>query len=222
VENGGVLLGAYAAIDWVLGNESTADETFSGTEQTLVAAYLAAGGSLFVSGDEIGWDLDAQGSAADRAFYNGPLQANYVADDSNDYSVTGVAMFSGLAFDFDGGSGSSYTVGYPDVIEPAPGAASVPVLEYSAGITAGVASSNVIVLGFPFETIEQESARTAMMEASLRALAPAYTGVNPNPPGGGGSNDDGGGSGGDSGCAIVAGGATPLVLFALLLWRRRR
>ncbi|MCB9932630.1 MAG: N-acetylmuramoyl-L-alanine amidase [Planctomycetes bacterium] len=225
VETGGVSLGSYAVVDWVLGNESTTDETFSATEQTLVASYLANDGRLFVSGAEIGWDLDAQGGTGDRAFYNGPLETNYVGDSSNDWGVEAVAgaLFNGLApFDFDDGSGSSYSVGYPDVIEPASGAASVPVLEYSLGVTAGVASANVVVFGFPFETINQQAARYEIMQRVLRSLAPSYTGVNPTPPASGST----GGSGGDddSGCAVGASGVAPVLigLFAILAWRRRR
>ncbi|MCZ7605490.1 MAG: hypothetical protein M5U25_05330 [Planctomycetota bacterium] len=148
-----------------------------------------------------------------------------MADSSNDWGVSTVAgnLFDGIApFDFDDGSGSSYSVGYPDVIEPASGAASVPVLEYSAGVTAAVASANVVVFGFPFETINQQSARDEIMQRVLRSLAPSYTGINPNPPSGGST----GGSDGDddSGCAVGASGVAPVLigLFALLAWRRRR
>jgi hypothetical protein len=221
VEGGSVALNGYELADWVLGNESTVDETFSAAEQSAVSAYLAGGGHLFASGGEIGWDLDAQGSSADRAFYNSQLETSYVADNSNDHSVDGVTggIFDGLSFDFDDGSGNSYTVSYPDVIEPAPGASSYSALEYSAGVTAGVASDNVVVLGFPFETINQQSARDAFMQTTLRTLAPSYTGINPGAGAGGGSA-----SGGGSGCAAAAGRLAPLLLWLALVvmfWRRR-
>ncbi|MBZ0136490.1 MAG: N-acetylmuramoyl-L-alanine amidase [Planctomycetes bacterium] len=225
IEDGDIGLSSYSVLDWVLGNESTQDETFSDTEQSLVSAYLGGGGRLFTSGAEIAWDLDAQGSGPDRAFYNGLLGTSYVSDSSGDYSIgaLGGTLFDGVpAFTVDDGSGSSYTVGYPDVIAPAAGSGAVSVLEYSPGITAGVASANVVVLGFPFETVNETGARDAMMQAVLRTLAPTYTGVNANPGGGGGSGRGGGDD--DSGCAVAAGGAAPiaLMLIGLLAWRRRR
>lgn len=225
VEDADIALAGYAVTDWVLGNESTQDETFSPTEQSLVSTYLAGGGKLFASGGEIGWDLDAQGSTADRAFYNGVLETNYISDDSNDYTVDAVTggVFDGVAsFTFDDGTGSSYTVGYPDVIEPDPSGSALDVLEYSAGNTAGVVSANVVVFGFPFETINETTARDALMQAVLRSLAPSYTGVNPNPGGGNGSGSGGGGD--DSGCAVTVSGVAPfaLLMFALLVWRRRK
>ncbi|MCA8910932.1 MAG: N-acetylmuramoyl-L-alanine amidase [Planctomycetes bacterium] len=224
VENGDTALGGYEVVDWVLGNESTKDETFSSTEQSLVSSYLSGGGRLFASGAEIGWDLDAQGSGADKAFYEGTLETNYVSDDSNDYSVDAVSggIFDGLSgFDFDDGSGDSYSVGYPDVVEPATGGSTVSALEYSNSVTAGVSSDSLVVFGFPFETINQQASRDAVMERVLQTLASNYTGINTNSGGGGSS----GGSGGDdSGCSVDPTGMLPLVLvvFAILWWRRRR
>ncbi|MCA8944697.1 MAG: hypothetical protein KDB29_00570, partial [Planctomycetes bacterium] len=225
IESGGVTLSGYQVVDWVLGNESTADETFSSTEQGLVSSYLGAGGRLFVSGAEIGWDLDSQGSGADVSFYEGQLETNYVADDSADYSVDPVTggLFDGLAgFDFDDGSGDSYTVGYPDIIEPSSSGSAAPALQYSAGVFAATASDAVVVFGFPFETINQSSARDAVMERVLRSLAASYTGINTSMGGGGGSGSGGGGD--DSGCSVDATGAFPLALAALALfwWRRRK
>ena len=57
----------YLIVDYILGEESTADETYSSTEQTLISNYLKQGGRLFVSGAEIAWDLDYRGSTTDKA-----------------------------------------------------------------------------------------------------------------------------------------------------------
>jgi hypothetical protein len=74
VISGAVILDNYDAVMWILGEESTATDTFHATEQAKVAAYLAQGGKLFVSGSEIGFDLDAQGAGA--AFFNNTLKAD--------------------------------------------------------------------------------------------------------------------------------------------------
>lgn len=220
VEDSDIALAGYAVVDWVLGNESTVDETFSDTEQSLVESYLSGGGKLFASGSEIAWDLDQQGSTSDRAFFENSLGAVYVADSSNDWTVDAMAggLFDGLGgFSFDDGTGDSYTVGYPDVIAPSATGGASAVLEYSPGSTAAVASSNVIVMGFPFETINEAAARDEIMQRVLRELADTYTGVYTG--GGGGGDDDE-----DSGCAVSP--ATGWAMLVLLLipafwWRRR-
>ncbi|MCX7959906.1 MAG: hypothetical protein N3B13_12765, partial [Deltaproteobacteria bacterium] len=60
----------YAMIDWINGLESTKDETFSKEEQVKIADFLSKGGSLFVSGSEIAWDLDFKGDTDDKKFFS--------------------------------------------------------------------------------------------------------------------------------------------------------
>ena len=85
---GAVNLADYDTVIWILGEESTADDTFNATEQTKVEQFIAGGGNLFLSGAEIGWDLDSQNNG--RTFYEGTLLGNYVSDDANTYQATGV------------------------------------------------------------------------------------------------------------------------------------
>ena len=96
VISGAVNLTDYDTVIWILGEESTADDTFNATEQTKVEQFIAAGGNLFLTGSEIGWDLDQQNNG--RTFFENTLKGNYVADDANTYNVTGVAggIFAGL------------------------------------------------------------------------------------------------------------------------------
>ncbi len=174
-----VSLGSYAMTDWILGEESTVDQTFSAAEQAAVMVYLAQGGRLFASGAEIGWDLDNLGSVNDRAFYEVALGCNYVADDANTYTVAAPApgsLFAGLpAFTFDNGTSGTYNVDYPDVIAAA-GAGGQVVLQYATGGGAAVRHQNgagrVITLGFPFETITSATVRRDLMRAVLLDLCP--------------------------------------------------
>jgi hypothetical protein len=177
VRAGLVALGNYRAVDWACGEESTQDETFDALEQFHVSAYLQAGGRLFVSGAEIGWDLDAQGSAADRSFFRNVLGASYVADDANTYAFrpsVGTGIFAGLPLGiFDSGYQGTYDVDYPDVLAPADGL-STRCVDYSNGLGAGIqrvnGDSRVVVLGFPFETILSDSLRAEVMARVLRFL----------------------------------------------------
>ncbi|MDK2970590.1 MAG: hypothetical protein PWP23_345 [Candidatus Sumerlaeota bacterium] len=178
---GTVSLTDYDAVVWILGEESTADETFGTAEQSLVSSYLSGGGNLFVSGAEIAWDLDNLGQAGDRTFFNGTLKTAYVGDDANTYAVAGVggSIFDGIALTFDDGTHGNYDADYPDRLA-AQGGASV-VMTYSGGTgdgaavawdNAGASGGRVIVLGFPFETIVDPADRRAVMTAALEFLAP--------------------------------------------------
>ncbi len=174
-----VALTNYPMVVWACGNESTADETFSSAEQTKVAAFLAGGGNLFVSGSEIAWDLDrASGpTTADRNFFHNQLHAAYVADSSGVWNFSAVtnSIFAGTTNGtFDDGSKGIYFVGFPDLITPTNGGATASV-NYSA-ITGGAAGityngaaggGKVVYLGFPFETITSASVRNAYMLDTL-------------------------------------------------------
>ena len=166
VVSGSVNLADYDAVFWILGEESTGSKTFDATEQAKVSAYLAAGGKLFLSGSEIGWDLDASGNGV--SFYNSVLKADYVADDANTYSATGVAgsIFSGVSVTFDNGA-QFYNVDYPDRIAPLGGATAA--LNYGTGGAAAIqhtdggTGAQLVMLAFPFETITTAATRNTVM-----------------------------------------------------------
>ncbi len=168
VISGAVSLSDYKAVVWILGEESSADDSFNATEQTLVGDYLTGGGKLFVSGAEIAWDLDNLGNGA--AFYNNSLKAVYVGDDANTYNVGVVpgSIFDGIgSFVFDDGA-LFYDTEFPDRLGTFGG--STPAMTYVGG-TGGTAAivfdgaSQVVNLGFPFETITSETRRSEIMQA---------------------------------------------------------
>lgn len=180
VADGDVNLTDYYAAYWILGRESTADETFSSAEQTEVSNFLAAGNCLFASGTEIGWDLQYSGTAADKSFCSNVLKTAFVSagDDSGTgfVSTKSAGIFDGvgaIAFDY-AGTGTTYKASYPDILKVAGSPASVTALVYgasSAGTNvAALAYSNanrLIVMGFPFETIHSASTRTNLMARTL-------------------------------------------------------
>lgn len=175
IEDSLTYLNDYDAVFWILGDESTVDETFSAREQCLVSDYLAKGGSLFVSGSEVAWDLDQNsGSGAagpeDEAFLNDFLKTEFISNNAETGSVSGAAgsIFEGLSFNF---GQIPYPVPEPDVIAPTSGA--IPCLEYDGGQIAGVqyagtfgeseTDGKLVYLAFPFETIAQESVRDELL-----------------------------------------------------------
>ena len=171
VISGAVNLADYSSVVWILGEESTANRTFDATEQTKVEQFIAGGGNLFVTGAEIGWDLDNSNNG--RSFYEGTLKANYVADASNSYAVSGAAgsIFQGLSFAFDNGT-LFYNSEFADVISPQAGAQTG--LNYANGAGgAGIQAigtggrGNVVMFGFPFETITSAANQAAVMDRVL-------------------------------------------------------
>jgi hypothetical protein len=166
----------YQAVFWLLGDESTADETFNSVEQARVRTYLQSGGNLFVSGSEVAWDLDAQarGTTTDEAFLHDYLKADYVSDDANNFSVSGIAgsIFDGLNFTY---GSSPYPEDYPDAINAFGGSAVC--LRYGNGLNAGIQfagtfsggsrSGKLVYLGFPFETISSAPMRQEVMRRAL-------------------------------------------------------
>jgi len=162
----------YEAVDWYAGEESTADDSFGETEQSLVAAYLDDGGNLFVSGSEIGWDLVHLGSEADTTFYETYFHNTYEADDADTYEAEGAGTLEGLNLNFDDGTQGTYDPDYPDVIAPADGAEICANYGGDAG-TAGICyqgDHNLVYFGFPFETILNPLSRQAVMQKIIGTI----------------------------------------------------
>lgn len=188
-------LSDYAAVIWMVGEESTGDYTLNFLEELEVQAFLRQGGRLFISGSEIGWDLVQEESAIDNLdvddsdFYRDFLKAEYVEDDAGTYSVSGLAgtLFEGLSFNFDDGTHGTYDPDYPDVLAAAGGSTACltyggsdyAAVQYSGPFVGGSTEGKVVYLGFPYETIYPESAREAVMERVIEFFNLVET---PEPP----------------------------------------
>lgn len=176
-------LSAYKSVDWILGKESTANETFSLSEQTLVSNYLKQGGKLLVSGSEIAWDLDNNGTVADKAFIANYLKVNYAFDAPNNQSSTwykSINESSNSIFSltdtlyFDNGTHGTYNVDYPDVIMPVNGgistlkytnnATSTSAVYFSGMFPSGTVNGKLIYVGFPLESIYDVAKRNNLFD----------------------------------------------------------
>jgi hypothetical protein len=185
VIDGLFILNDYSVADYILGDESTADETFSAAEQTKVKLFLQNGGKLFVSGCEIGWDLDRPTvpTAADRDYFNNYLKMKYLADAPNNLKQTTYQAevlagnpFSGVPnLAFDNGTHGTIDVQWPDVVRAVSGAlpfAKYTGLDTASGVSgiyfeglfpSGTTPGKVVALGFPFETIYPQNTRDQLM-----------------------------------------------------------
>jgi len=169
----------YDLVVWFAGNESTEDETFSETEQAWIAAFMDGGGKLFVSGAEIGWDLDYRGDGDDLAFYQAYLLAGMAEDDADTYSAEPSSdnIFAGIgAMAFSDGTGATYDARYPDVLDVLAGASTAMVYGGDPGAPAALTADDgsLVYLGFPFETLLDAGQRGEVMAASLAFLLPDY------------------------------------------------
>ena len=177
----------YQFTDWILGEEGTSTSVFSNIEQSIIKTYLESGRFLFISGSEIGYDLEAQGSSADRDFYQNYLKADYITDAAGGHQGvysgygTNSSIFSGITnITYDNGDYGTYDVDWPDGIKPLGGAALC--AEYSntdynsrggMGIeytgTFGLSNDigGLIYLSVGFETIYPASKRDEIMSKIL-------------------------------------------------------
>ena len=165
-------LSGYDMIVWFLGEQSTENETFNHEEQAKIAEFIENGGALFVSGAEIGWDLDHRGDAADKAFFNETLNAKYVADESGLYTFFGTDGFSEISGGFDDGT-YIYQAEYADVLAPfdsTKGEVSLfydNEMMYGAGILTKTDTKKVFVMGFPFETILEKDKKINILQTVM-------------------------------------------------------
>jgi hypothetical protein len=139
VERGEVLLNNYPKVLWLLGDESTADVTFSAAERAAIGGYVSGGGKLLVSGAEVGY-------ATDRAWLTSTLGVSYVADSA------GTQTAGGYRF------GEVYPEDFPDVLS-----GPTTLWTYATGGGAAVGwNRQVVVVGFGLETMRQEVLEVAL------------------------------------------------------------
>jgi N-acetylmuramoyl-L-alanine amidase len=216
---GEVDLAPYALVIWQLGEESAAHDPLTADERAAIAAYLAGGGRLVVTGSELAVALGDQGSPDDALFLEQTLHVRYAADDAGTYGVAAAAgeVFDGMAaIRFDDRAPGGYDADAPDVVEPADGAAEV--LSYDGGGAAASlwrddSGARLLFLGFPFETVNGADARADLMARILAAFE-----IEPDPP----TGDPGDPDGGDNsdlagGCCDSGGGAGGGALLALMV-----
>jgi hypothetical protein len=156
-------LAGYGRVVWLTGDDY--QTTLTASDQAALASYLDGGGRLFVSGQDIGYDIGSS------PFYANYLHAQYVADDTNDTSLTGLDFLAGADVVIAGGDGAN-NQDFPSQINPAGG--SVAVYDYSSGIYGGVAYQDatygVVYFAFGFEGINNAADRTEVMSRTLAWL----------------------------------------------------
>jgi hypothetical protein len=146
--------------------------TLGPADRAALGAYLDGGGKLFVNGQEIGWEVNDTGGDA-LAWYHQYLHANFVLDDTNVYTLTGVTgdpISNGMTLSIQGGDGANNQE-YPDAIAPYDAAASIIFTyntTYKGGLKVDTGVYKVVYLGFGYEAISTQANRRLLLARILQ------------------------------------------------------
>ncbi|MDD5091421.1 MAG: M14 family metallopeptidase [Candidatus Wallbacteria bacterium] len=185
-------LKGYTQVIWLTGDDSSASLTDA--EQAALTQYLDNGGSLLLTGQDIGYDIK------DSVFYSKYLHSAYKDDNAGSSAVRGALGDQSLAFAITGGDGAG-NQRYPDVIDASGDGQLFLTYETGRGTEFAASSYNgskiseipltrdvseagkgaavlfsgaykVIYLGFGFEGIGSEADRRAFLNSCLDWLLP--------------------------------------------------
>lgn len=152
-------LADYETVIWLTGDRR--DSTLLPAEQDEIKKFLASGGDLLLSGQNIGFDLIENGTTEDSLFFSEVLHASYEGDSSGGIAVmtsAGATVAAGTQLFFwvgDAGAQNQFSTDIIHALEPA-----APFLMYlPGGKTAGIyhedkaSDSRLIYLPFGIEGI---------------------------------------------------------------------
>ncbi|MBN2572263.1 MAG: T9SS type A sorting domain-containing protein [Ignavibacteriales bacterium] len=174
----------YDIVVWFTGDESRAENTLITIEQGKLAAFLEAGKDLFISGSELGYDLDQSHSYSeysDTLFYRHYLKSKLEHDGLS--LLNKILGAEGTIFEgFESNIGEIYPEDAPDDVNPNRG--SITVLNYdykrNDGITwrkGGIgycgkfgssdSLARMVYFSFAYETISSSEKRKNLMDKVL-------------------------------------------------------
>lgn len=182
-------LSQFELIDVILGEQRTvfgpgnkkaaSFRTFPLRLQVVLRSFAENGGKFFVSGAYVGTDLNGPRSREDdRLFSEEVLQMKWRTDHASQsgrvVAPNDVLLPFGSAMTYNTDpTATIYRVESPDAIEPA-GEAGETLLRYGDNNTSAAigvrGDANVVVFGFPFETIVSLADRALLMQAVLNYL----------------------------------------------------
>ncbi len=150
-------LNTYKVVIWTTG--STWENTLTSDEQNALISYLNAGGKLYLSSQDLLWDLSGgNDGSVSNTFVNNYLGVSAVANDKSYTSVKGISgdpisgAFSTLSLDYP-------FYNYADEITPG---SSTPIFDDSSGKATAVrydsGSFRTVFTAFSFEAVEKASA----------------------------------------------------------------
>ena len=154
-------LSNFDRVIWFTGDDSTT--TLTTDDQTALAAYLNGGGKLFISGQDIGYDIRTA------PFYANYLHASYIVDDTNVTTLTGADILSGVNVTIAGGDGAD-NQDWPSEIGLGSGAVGLydyTGTTYTWGGLRWEGAYRVVYFAFGFEAINAAATRATVMSTVL-------------------------------------------------------
>jgi len=148
----------YDAVVWFTGDDYSV--TLESNDQSNLTNYLNGGGKLFITGQDIGYDIGST------SFYGNYLHANYLTDDVNNHTLDGT---SGETIYISGGDGAD-NQSWPSGISPVSPAAYVLTYQGASergGVIVDTGTYRVIYYSFGFEAINNQADRTEVMSRVL-------------------------------------------------------
>jgi hypothetical protein len=162
----------YNAVIWFTGDDYWS--TLDSTDQSNLASYLNGGGSLFITGQDIGYDI------GDTSFYQNYLHAQYGEDNTNIFTLDGIPgdpIGDGITLGIASGDGAN-NQNWPSGITPRNPATTVFRYQgspYYGGIKTDTGAYRVVYFSFGFEAINNFDDRVLVMTRTLGWLIGEYT-----------------------------------------------
>ncbi len=160
-------LGDYAAVVWLTGDQYSS--VITAQDEVVLQTYLNGGGRLFISGQEVGYDIGGGDGGTTSAFYTNYLKASFAGDDASYLTCAGISgdpVSDGFSIGISGGDGAD-NQDYPDYITTTGG--STNCMYYgssSSGQIAGIkydGTYRMVYFGFGFEAINNATDRGNLM-----------------------------------------------------------
>lgn len=193
-----LILGKQKEIKQGRGAYGTRFKTFPSALQDRIKTYTSAGGSLFISGSYVATDLWDNPNSSDAV---AKADQKFATDILGYHWRVGQASVTGEAYEvqsrfkaFDGGdytfsnelNSDMYAVESPDSFYPSDDKRGATIMRYSennliAGTAMDANTYRTVVIGFPFETIKTDNARSSLMKQVMNFLsAPKAAPTNSN------------------------------------------
>ncbi len=151
------VLNLYDIVIWFTGDDWST--TLTSTDQSNLANYLNNDGALFITGQDIGYDIYQS------SFYSDYLNAQYDKDDAGYRYLYGKNFLADVNVGISG-SGGANNQGYPSAMFILNYA--TPLFEYEQnGGIGGLYKDNLVYLSFGFEAINSLSKRLTVMQGIL-------------------------------------------------------
>ncbi len=172
-------LADFDRVDFLIWFTGRVFPTLDAYDQQLLASYLGGEGKLFLTGQDIGYDLCDLNSRnrtdESVAFFENYLHGRHIMSNSNLFTLTGRAgdpITDGMDLTIEGGDGADNQL-FPDVVDSI--APARVIFDYSdpakhGGIRFDSDSSTVVYLSFGFEGISNSGDRVELLSRIVNWL----------------------------------------------------